>query len=69
MYLFNIKKIKANDLVTLLLLFLVTFYILNSKIDKRYYETKLVVDKINLLKQKKIVVNLIIFLMNMKCGL
>jgi len=69
MYLFNIKKIKANDLVTLLLLFLVTFYILNSKIDKRYYETKLVVDKINLLKQKKIVVNLIIFLMNMKYGL
>ena len=53
MYLFNIKKIKANDLVTLLLLFLVTFYILNTKIDKRYYETKLVVDKINLLKQKK----------------
>ena len=28
------------------------FSILNTKIDNRYYETKLVVDKINLLKQK-----------------
>ena len=51
-YFFYIKKIKANVLVTLLLLFLNTFYILNTKIDNRYYETKLVVDKINLLKQK-----------------
>jgi hypothetical protein len=53
MYFFYIKKIKAIVLVTLLLLFLSTYYITNTKIDRRYYETKLAVDKINLLKQKK----------------
>jgi hypothetical protein len=52
LYLFYIKKFKVNSLVTWLLLFLVIFSILNAKIDNRYYETKLVVDKINFLKQK-----------------
>jgi hypothetical protein len=52
LYLFYIKKFKVNLLVTWLFLFLAIFSILNTKIDNRYYETKLVVDKINLLKQK-----------------
>jgi len=51
-YLFYIKKFKVNFLVTLLFLFLAIFSILKTKIDNRYYETKLAVDKINLLKQK-----------------
>jgi hypothetical protein len=51
-YLFYIKKFKVNLLVTWLFLFLAIFSILNTKIDNKYYETKLVVDKINLLKQK-----------------
>lgn len=52
LYLFYIKKFKINLLVTSLFLFLAIFSILNTKIDNRYYETKLAVDKINLLKQK-----------------
>jgi hypothetical protein len=52
LYLFYIKKIKMNLFATLLFLFLSIFSILNTKIDNRYYETKLAVDKINLLKQK-----------------
>jgi len=52
LYLFYLKKFKINLLVTSLFLFLAIFSILNTKIDNRYYETKLAVDKINLLKQK-----------------
>jgi hypothetical protein len=52
LYLFYIKKFKINLLVTSLFLFIAIFSILNTKIDNRYYETKLAVDKINLLKQK-----------------
>jgi hypothetical protein len=56
-YIFNninliyIKKIETNFLITLSLLFLAIFYISNTKSDIRYYETKLSIDKINLLKQ------------------
>jgi hypothetical protein len=52
LYLFYIKKIKINLFATLLFLFLSIFSIFNTKIDNRYYETKLAVDKINSLKQK-----------------
>lgn len=56
-YIFNniykiyVKKIRYNLFITLSLLFLATFYILNTKSDMRYYETKLSIDKINLLKK------------------
>jgi len=51
-YLFYIKKIKLNILVTLLFVFFTIFSISKTKIDNRFYETKLAVDRINLLKQK-----------------
>jgi hypothetical protein len=52
LYLFCIKRTKVNSLVTVLFVFLAIFSISKTKIDTRYYETKLFVDKINLLKQK-----------------
>lgn len=51
-YLINIKKTKVNTPVTLFFILLTTFFISTTKIDNRYYETKLTIDKINLLKQK-----------------
>ena len=57
-YIFNninliyVKKIEANFLITLSILFLTIFNISNTKSDERYYETKLSIDKINLLKKK-----------------
>jgi hypothetical protein len=51
-YLFYIKRIKINFLINLLFLFLVFFLILNFNIDKKFYETKPTIDKINLLKSK-----------------
>jgi hypothetical protein len=56
-YIFNninliyVKKIESYFLITVPILFLAIFYISNAKSDERYYETKLNIDKINLLKK------------------
>ena len=52
-YLYYIRKIKVNILFAFIIIFFAIFYILNTKIDKKYYETKFAIDKINFLKQKK----------------